>query len=457
MLIDTHAHLDMDKFAEDMDDVVARSKEAGIGYIITIGADVASSKRAAELAGRYDGVFFSPGVHPHDVKDMTATDLDTLRELALMPKAVAIGETGLDYFYDLSPRDVQREQFARQISLARELGMPLIVHSRDANEETMDILASEDARSAGGTLHCFSGDYPMAKRALDMGFFISVGGVLTFKKSGELRDIISKVPVERILLETDCPYLAPQPFRGKRNEPAYMTHVAEVLAELKGLSVEDIARITSLNAMGLFGIAAPDTAPVLAYPIRDSLYLNITNRCTNACSFCVRNTTDFVKGHNLRLSREPEVDEILAAMTGFERYKEVVFCGYGEPFMRLDVILAVSAKVKEKGVRVRVNTNGHALLIHGSEFLPKLKGLVDSLSVSLNYPTESEYVKNCRPMIKGGAYGSLKEFVIAARAYVPEVVVTAVDAPGVDIESCRRVAEEELGVPIRVRHYNEVG
>jgi len=457
LLIDTHAHLDMDKFSDDLGDVIKRSKDAGVGYIITIGADAASSVRAAYVAEKHEGIFFAPGVHPHDVRDMTESGYETIRELALSPKAVAVGETGLDYFYDLSPRDVQRKEFARQINLARELEKPLIIHSRDANKDTMDVMEAENAREAGGTLHCFSGDYEMAKRALDMGFFISVGGVLTFRKSDELRGIIKKIPIERILLETDCPYLAPQPKRGKRNEPAFLPYVAEVLAEVKGLSVDDIGRITGLNAMGLFGMAAPGAAPVVAYPIRNSLYLNITNRCTNACSFCVRSATDYVKGHNLRLPRDPEIPEILEAMKGFERYYEVVFCGYGEPFMRLDVILAVAAKVKEAGVRVRVNTNGHALLIHGREFLPKLTGLVDALSVSLNYPTESEYIEHCRPIIKGGAYDAMKEFVVAAKVYVPEVVVTVVDMPGVDVESCRRIAEDELGVPLRVRHYNEVG
>jgi TatD DNase family protein len=425
--------------------------------IITIGADMPSSEAAKALADKYPGVYFSPGVHPHDVKDIVDGDYARLLELARGPKSVAVGETGLDFFYDSSPRELQREHFARHIQLARDAAKPLIIHSRDANAETIDIMRAEGASDAGGTLHCFSGDYEMAVSALDMGFSLSVGGTLTFKKSDELRDIIRQIPIERLLIETDCPYLAPQPKRGKRNEPALVIYVVEVLAGLKGLSYEDVARITTHNASKLFGVPPSVVEPVIAYPIRDSLYLNITNRCTNACLFCVRNSTDFVKGHNLRLDADPSVKEVVNAMQGFEKYSEVVFCGYGEPFLRLDAIKEISKIVKDKGVRVRINTNGHALLIHERDVLPELEGLVDSLSVSLNYPTAEEYEEECLPSVGPDAYGLLKEFVKAAKKYIPEVVVTALEKPGVDMAACRRIAEDELGVKLRVRQYNEVG
>ena len=457
MLIDTHAHLDMEQFAEDLPQVLGRASEAGVGYIITIGTDAASSLKASLLSEKYPQLYFSAGVHPHDVKDATESDYETIRGLLKLPMAAAVGEAGLDYHYDLSPRDVQKEHFARQIAIARDAGKPLIVHSREAGDDTMDILVSEKAGEAGGTMHCFAGGYEMARRALDLGLYISVGGSLTFKKADELREVIGRVPVERMLLETDCPYLAPHPMRGKRNEPAYVGLVAERLAELKGLSVEDVYRITSLNAATLFNLGVQPEEGAIAYPIRDSLYLNITNRCTNDCSFCARNATDFVKGHNLRLLREPTSSEIIAAMKGFEKFREVVFCGYGEPFLRLDVIKEVAAVVKSRGVRVRVNTNGQALMIHGRDVLPEIEGLVDALSVSLNFPTEDQYVEICRPLLGDGTYESLKEFVVKAKASVPDVTVTVLSMPGVDIEACRKVAEDELGVPLRVREYNEVG
>jgi TatD DNase family protein len=457
LLIDTHAHLDMEQFKDDLTETLGRADDAGVAFIITIGADIGSSRAAARLAGQYERVYFSPGFHPHDVKDVREEDYSELRALAADPKAVAIGETGLDYHYDLSPRDTQRTHFARQIALAGELGKPVIVHSREAESDTMEILASEGLPARGGTMHCFAGGYETARRALDMGMFLSVGGTLTFKKADSLRDVIRKVPIERLLLETDCPYLAPHPMRGRRNEPAYVGRVAETLAELKGLSVEDVGRITSMNAMALFNIGDLPREGAIAYPIRGSLYLNITNQCTNACLFCVRNTTDFVKGHNLRLARDPSAQEVIEALGGFEKYREVVFCGYGEPFMRLDVLKQAAAHVKKKGVRVRVNTNGHALLIHGRDILPEIAGLVDSLSVSLNFPTPGQYADICRPSIGEGAYEAVKQFVIMARKIIPEVTVTVLDMPGVDLAACRKVAREELGVPLRVREYNDVG
>ena len=456
-MIDTHAHLDMEQFAGDLREVLDRALAAGVRQIVTIGTDPAGNEKAANLAEAYEQVYFAAGFHPHDVKSVTDSDYARLKELLSMPKAVAVGETGLDYHYDLSPREVQREHFARQIALAKEAGKPVVVHSREAEADTVDILRSAGASQAGGTMHCFAGGYETAMAALDMGLYISVGGTLTFKKSEALREVIRKVPIERIMLETDCPYLSPQPWRGKRNEPGYVSYVAEFLAKLKGLSVEDVERITSFNAMSLFRTGCLPSEGAIAYPIRDSLYLNITNQCTNACLFCVRNTTDFVKGHNLRLARDPGLDEVLNAMEGFERYSEVVFCGYGEPFMRLDILKEVAKRVKVKGVRVRVNTNGHALLIHGRDVLPELSGLVDALSVSLNFAAAEDYVDVCRPAMGKAAYDAVKEFVTRAKEVVPEVTVTVLDMPGVDIAACRRLAEDELGVPLRVREYNVVG
>ena len=197
-----------------------------------------------------------------------------------------------------------------------------------------------------------------------MGFYISFSGTLTFPKALEAQNIAREIPIESILIETDCPYLAPQPVRGKRNEPAYVKYVAERLAELKGLTFDDIGRITSFNAMNLFKIERIAEEGKITYPIRDSLYLNLTNRCTSSCVFCVRYYTDFVKGHNLRLKKEPGAKELIDAIGDPKRYKEIVFCGYGEPLIRLDVVKEVAKAVKKKGGSVRVDTNGHGNLIH---------------------------------------------------------------------------------------------
>ncbi len=224
----------------------------------------------------------------------------------------------------------------------------------------------------------------MAKKAMELGFYISFAGPVTFKKAIELREVAKFVPDEFLLIETDAPYLSPVPMRGKRNEPSYLKHTAWVLADLRGISVTDLARITTLNAMKLFKIGETKETSEIAYRIRDSLYLNVTNRCTNKCGFCVRFRTSYVKGHNLRLEKEPTALQLIKAIKDPKAYKEVVFCGIGEPMLRLDVIKKVSKWIKESGGQVRINSNGHGNLIHGRNVLPELKGLVDRFSISLD-------------------------------------------------------------------------
>jgi TatD DNase family protein len=217
-----------------------------------------------------------------------------------------------------------------------------------------------------------------------------------------------------------------------------------------------VARITSFNAMQLFGIGRIPDQGMITYPIRNSLYLNITNRCTAACTFCVRYRTDFVKGHNLRLGKEPTAEELIAEIGDPARYAEIVFCGYGEPLLRLDVVKAVAAEVKRRGGKVRIDTNGHANLIYNRNVLPELSGLVDAVSVSLNAQNTDVYEKLTQPKFGAKTYDAVKEFIRAATAYIPDVTATAVSAPGVDVEACRKIAEG-LGAKFRVREYNVVG
>jgi len=369
---------------------------------------------------------------------------------------VAYGEIGLDYHYEHSPRSDQKIKFRAMLREARELDLPVIVHDRDAHVDTLQIISEEWSPDLGGVLHCFSGDAAMAKSAIEMGFSISIAGPVTFPKADSLREVVKQIPIEHLLIETDAPYLAPQPVRGKRNEPAYVRHTAEAIAALKGLSVDDVARITSFNAMQLFGIGTLPERGQITYPIRNSLYLNITNRCTAACVFCVRYHTDFVKGHNLRLGAEPTADELIREIGDPTRYGEIVFCGYGEPLLRLDTVKTVAAAVKQRGGRVRVDTNGHGNLIHKRNILPELAGLVDAVSVSLNAHTAEAYFRISQPKFGIETYEAVKNFIREARKYIPEVTATVVSAPGIDVDVCRTVAEE-LGARFRVREYNEVG
>ena len=255
MLIDSHAHLDDLRYDTDRDNVLQRAQTAGIEAIVTIGCDLATSQTAVALAHAHPNIFATIGVHPHEAKEIGEGWYESFRSLAQHPKVVAYGEIGLDYHYDHSPREIQRQRFREQIHLARELALPLVIHTREAQEDTVMILREEGAVDVGGVFHCFSGDMWLAKDALDLGFYLSFSGVLTFKNATMLRDIAKTVPLDRLMVETDCPYLAPVPYRGKRNEPAYVQYVAETLAEIRGNgSVESIARATVENTKRVFRI-----------------------------------------------------------------------------------------------------------------------------------------------------------------------------------------------------------
>ncbi len=456
-LIDTHAHIYGHEFIADFDAMLERATAAGVGHLVVIGADIESSLAACELANRHDAMSCAVGIHPHDAGRVTERCYDIIRSLAMEnPKVRAIGEIGLDFYRDRSPREEQEQVFRRFISLARELSLPIVVHDRDAHERVMAILREERAAEVGGVLHCFSGDLAMARECVELGFLLSIPGTVTFPNNEALRDVVRGVKIEQLLLETDSPYLAPVPFRGKRNEPAHVRLTAEKVAELKGLSLEDVARITTLTARRLFRIGQPDQSAGIAYRIRDSLYLNITNRCSNRCSFCPKFDDFMVKGHLLRLEHEPDAAEVLAAVRDHSGYDEVVFCGYGEPLIRLDLVREVAAVLKGEGRRIRINTDGQANLVHDRNILPELAGLVDSISVSLNAADAVTYARLCNTPFGEAGFRGVCDFLMEAKQYIPSVTASAVTVPGLDVAAVRRLAES-LGVAYREREYAEVG
>ena len=444
----------MNDFDKDRTEVIRRAQEAGVEYLINIGSDRESNIKGLKLSAEYPQIYMSVGIHPHDAKTLNEEVYNEIRDWLKQPKVVAIGEIGLDYHYMHSQKEVQIEAFKKQIAIAKNSGLPIIVHSRKAMEDTMRIL-KEDAQGISGVLHCFSGDTEMAEKAMDMGFYISIAGPVTFKKANQLREIAKLIPDERLLIETDAPYLSPVPVRGKRNEPSFLKYTAQAVADLRGISIHDIARVTTLNAMNLFKIDEVPSKGEITYKIRGSLYLNITNRCTNHCGFCIRFHSSYVKGHNLKLEREPSAEEIINAIGDPKAFREIVFCGLGEPLLRLDVIKEVSAWVKQKGGKVRIDTNGHGNLIHGRNILPELQGLVDSLSVSLDAEDGKKYEEICMPVYKNAFEGVLS-FIKEAKNYIPKVIITVVDIPEINIDRCREIAEE-LGVELRIRKFNVVG
>lgn len=252
MLIDSHAHLEMPEFKKDLEAVIQRAKAARVEYIFTVGTEKKDWKRAVEIADSHPSIYAILGVHPHNAKEINDQTYPTLRGLCRNGKVKAYGEIGLDFFRNLSPRDIQLKRFREQIGLAKELDLPIVIHDREAHRETLEILKSEKAEENGGIIHCFSGDYEMAKACMDMGFYISIPGSITFKNAEGFREIVERIPLESLLVETDAPFLTPEPFRGKRNEPSYVQYTAQRVAEVKRISFEKVAEVTTENALRVY-------------------------------------------------------------------------------------------------------------------------------------------------------------------------------------------------------------
>ena len=462
MTIDTHAHIDMEQYDTDRDDVIQRARDNGVDFIVDVGCDIESSLRAIELTEQYEFIYASAGIHPHDVKSIDKSTYDQLRELLAHPKVIALGETGLDFFKNYSPRDLQLTHFRKQVELAKELSKPLIIHCRDANQEIIEILSDyfNKGDNLSGIFHCFSGDQELADRALEFGFYISFSGSVTFKKSEGLREVAKTIPADRLFSETDCPFLTPIPMRGKRNEPSFVNHTTEMLAELRGVTLDDIERTAKLNFFELFGIGENAASGTISYVIRNTLYLNLTQRCTANCVFCTRLTRPVVQGYNLELKREPTAQEIWESIDDPTKYDEVVFCGYGEPTLRLDVVKEVAQKIKSAGGKTRINTNGHGNVINKRNILPELKGLIDAVSISLNADTSEAYDEIVKPLpsFRNGIYDEVKIFIEEAKKYIPEVQATIVThQDGVDDTQCKDMTNNEFGVKYRARRHNMVG
>lgn len=477
-LIDTHCHLHRAEFEADREGVIERAREAGVTTLLDPATDSASNATVVELANRHAALYAAIGIHPHHAPELTDAVLEELLRLSAHPKVVAVGEVGLDFYREQAPRASQEAALKKLLALAHERNLPLILHCRgserpglagsaEAYEALFAILQEVLTPPIRGVLHCFSGGLQTAQKALEMGLHLSFAGNLTFEKAEPLQSVARQVPIDRVLLETDAPFLSPQSFRGKRNEPAFLPELVRTWARLKDLCEADVARTTTVAAYHLFGIGPRPKRGVIAYAIRNSLYLNLTNACTDRCVFCSlsieefwkgEGTSPFVKGHHLRMARDPSVQEILEAAGNPSGYDEVVFCGYGEPVIRLPVLLEVGSRLKAQGARrIRLNTNGHANLIHKRPVARELAGVVDEVSVSLNTPNAQQYLEICRPVFGLKTYDAIKTFIRECRDAGMKVQATVVALPGVDVEACRRVAEEELKVGYRVRTYDDVG
>lgn len=464
MYIDSHCHLDHEKFNQDRQDVIQRARQAGVETLISIGTDLETSQQAINIARSNDGIYATVGLHPHEVDAAPADYLQQLKALAQDARVVAIGEIGLDYHYDFGDRGKQRARFAEQIALARELELPIVVHVREAEDDCLKIIDEVGLGSRGGVIHCFSSSLAFSREVLKRGLIISIPGIVTYKKPGDLPEVVRQTSLDKMMIETDAPYLAPVPHRGKRNEPAFVVDTARFIAELTEHSLEDIQRATTATTRRFFdlpGDSQNDKASI-AYQIRNTLYLNITNACTLACTFCPKQQGRYVvKGHPLHLQRAPSVEEIKQACgEDLSPYDEVVFVGLGESTLRLDVLKEVAAWLKSKGQRVRLDTDGLANLVYKRNVAAELAGLIDAVSVSLNAPDAQSYNEICPSKHGPKAFAAVQDFIAAARKAGIDVTASIVALPrfaAKDLEKARQIAENSLKVKFRIRAYDLLG
>jgi len=451
MLVDSHAHLFLPNFENDLDEVLSRAKANGVKYIIVPGTDIETSKQAIKLADKYEQIYAAVGVHPHDSKDWDNSWINEIEKLAEHPKVVAIGEIGLDYFYDFSPKENQHQAFKAQLDLAIKLDLPVVIHNRDSNDDIMNYAREYASKGLRAQFHCFAGSIDDAHELVELGYKISFTGNITFKKSDELREIVKSLSVENILLETDSPFLTPVPYRGKRNEPSYVKYVAKQVAELHHLRINDIERTTTYNVFRLFGVGEE---PKLAYTYRigKSLYINVTNRCDADCVFCDRKGNAVISGYKLKMekSQEPPAGVYINEIGDPLKYKEVVFCGYGEPTLRWDIVKEVAKYVKEKGGKTRLDTNGHGNYINKRDITPELEGLIDSVSISLNSIDAQQYAALMR--VDPKLHQEMINFARKAKQYA-HVQMTVVGLSEVDTEKAAEFVKNEIGVQFKVRGY----
>lgn len=452
MFIDTHAHLFYPNYLEDLESVLQNARDEKIDHILVPATDLPTSAKVIELIEKYDMLYGAVGIHPHDTKDWSDDFLIQLKELASHKKVVAIGEIGLDYFYDFSPKEKQIEAFRRQLELAITLDLPVILHNREADEDVLPIVSEFSTQGLRGQFHCFSGTLNDAIKITEMNFYLSFTGNITFKKTDDLRIIASQIGLHHLLLETDSPFMTPVPHRGKRNEPANIPLIAQKLAELHNVSSEDVGRITSFNAFKLFGIGTKATTS-FTYKLGNSLYINVTNRCNAACYFCDKDGDAVINGYNLRMKKndEPAAEVYIDEIGDPRQYDEIVFCGYGEPTIRFEVVKQISTYVKDNGGKTRLNTNGHGNIINKRNIIPELANLIDVVSISLNSSDENQYAEMMK--VDKKYFAEMKNFASQAKIFVGKVVLSVVSIDEVEIEKARKLVEEDIGVEFRIRKY----
>jgi TatD DNase family protein len=456
MLIDSHAHLQDKKFARDLDRVLERAEDAGIEHLVVVGDRVETSRRAVAMTRRYPFMTAAVGIHPHYESSFVPKMLLELSALARETGVVAIGEIGLDYHYPNCNIDRQKEMFVAQGRLAGRRGLPLVIHCRDAYDDLSELIEQNEKISRRGIIHCFSGSYEQARRFLTLGFYLGIGGALTYPNGVELRHTVERLGLDRIVVETDSPYLPPQVKRGRRNEPSYLKHTIKALADVSGFSYQDVARMTRANALRVLGLPGK-IATEAVFAIRRELHVTITNECPNCCRYCPRNSDYYALGYHLKLDRERAVPELLASIGDPTTHDAIVLSGLGEPTMRWDACLEMARDLKRLGARVVLDTNGLGSLVNKRDIAPEMTGLFDGVRINMVAQDRQAYNFLSQTTLPDQAFDAMLAFAGRCRDCVPEVTMNVLTVPAVDVEACRALAEDRLKACFRVNEYHPVG
>jgi len=433
-MIDSHAHLDHPSFQEDFEGVVAHAVEDGVSAIVNIGYDRESALTTAAFVVKYPFFYGVLGTHPHDAVKHTLEYEDELKDLLDLPRMIGVGEIGLDYYYDHSPRELQRKVFRRMLWMARLKDKPVVIHCRDAEKDVLDMLSSERMKFRG-IFHAFNHDASVASRVTDLGFHLGIGGVATFKKA-KILDILHAIPLDRIVVETDSPYLAPHPFRGKRNEPALVGFVVETLARIHGIAPEEVALRTTENFLLAMRIEKKSLPPPV-YKIGNTVYIHTAPQ---ADPDALANTAAGAAAAGRAAGASPE---------------EAVICGFCEPLEYIDQVTAVARRLRSLGMRVRVVTGrrGHAAL--GQDAVGSLAEIVDALTVRMYGSTAAQHEKVAATGLGEAAFTSLVDFVRGAVSSGIDTSCLFVAVPKMKVEPCRELAES-LGAGCVVRTFRSL-
>jgi len=419
-MIDSHCHLNLRHFEDDREIAIARAISDGVAAFMNIGYDEESLRETMELIERYPFMFGSAGVHPHDAARYDEQLDAQVRHALDHPRVVAVGEIGLDFYRDLTPRDVQLDVFRRMIRLARERHKPIVIHCRDAFNEVIETLISEGG-TYRGIFHAFSAGEAEARSIFELGFHVGIGGVITYRNA-RLAETVAALPADRIVVETDSPYLTPHPWRGKRNEPAFVAHVLRAVARTRGISLAEADRITTENYLNAMGLAA-DALPRPVYKIEDTLYIH----CASA--------------------QPADLDAFAPEDTA-----EAILTGVADPLENMERVLGLAARARERGWRVRLHTPGLANLAAGRDVTKDLAGAVDEIVVMLFGVNQRQHDELAYPALGAEGWESLRDFVRCSVASGIETVCEFIATPGFESEPCRELARE-LGARYDIRMY----